>query len=41
VVQFACGYVIFGGYLMCRVLASFVRGYLCYYFGDGYRIFAW
>jgi len=35
VVQFECGFVVFGGYLLCHVLTAFVRRYLCYYFGDG------
>ena len=40
-VQFVCDFVVFEGYLLCRLLISFVRKCQCYCFGGGYIIFAW
>ena len=40
-VQFVCDFVVFGGYLLCHLLISFVRRCQCYGFGDEYRIFVW
>ena len=39
--QFVCDFVVFGGYLLCHLLVSFVRKFLCYCFGGGYIIFVW